>query len=166
VVMSEEEDDEGDLPKISLHAIRGKVASETMKVYGQVGRRISLVLNDSKRANNFLILALAQLLGLQPEGGGMDVIITSGDKIHSPGKCIQVLVELQGCCFNVDFYILAIERYEVVLGTQWLRVLSPMHIMLSNQPLITLMTALKITISQQAFLMKLLPTRRGLASKT
>jgi len=55
----------------------------------------------------------------------MDVTIASGEKIHSPGKCVQVPVELQGMTFTIDFYILQLEDYEVVLGTQWLRILGP-----------------------------------------
>lgn len=36
VVMRDEDGDEGDPPKIFLHAITGREASETMKIYGQI----------------------------------------------------------------------------------------------------------------------------------
>jgi hypothetical protein len=55
------------------------------------------------------------------------VIIASGEKIRSPGKCVQIPVELQGRIFTVDFYILQLEGYGVVLGTQWLRIFGPIH---------------------------------------
>jgi len=71
-------------------------------------------------------LALAKLLKLQPKGkGGMEVIVASGDRIRSPGKCLQVPVELQGCNFYVDIYVLPLEGYGMVLGAQWLRGLGP-----------------------------------------
>jgi len=51
-----------------------------------------LVLIDSGSTHNFV--SLAHLLKLQPEEGGMDVIAASGDRIHSPGKYLQVPIEL------------------------------------------------------------------------
>jgi len=57
----------------------------------------------------------------------VDVTIASGEKIYSLGKCIQIPVELQGMTFTIDFYILPVEDYEVVLGTQWLRILGPIR---------------------------------------
>jgi hypothetical protein len=97
-----------------------------MKVYGQIGSTISLVLIDSRSTHNFVSLALAKLLKLQPKDkGGMEVVVASGDRIRSPGKCLQVPVELQGWNFYVDIYILPLEGYGMVLGAQWLRGLGP-----------------------------------------
>jgi hypothetical protein len=68
------------------------------------------------------------MLNLQlAEDRGMDVTIASGENIYSPSKCVQVPVELQGMTFTIDFYILQLEDYEVVLGTQWLRILGPIR---------------------------------------
>ncbi len=90
-----------------------------MKVYGQIGNTISLALIDSGSTHNFVSLALAKLLKLQPKDkGGMEVIVASGDRIRSPGKCLQVPVELQGWNFYVDIYILPLEGYGMVLGAQ------------------------------------------------
>jgi hypothetical protein len=55
----------------------------------------------------------------------MDIIVESGEKISSPGKCVQIPVELQGWNFCIDFYILPLEGYGLVLSTQWLRILGP-----------------------------------------
>jgi hypothetical protein len=66
------------------------------------------------------------MLKLQPaKGEGMEVMIASGEKIRSWGKCVQISVELKGRIFIVDFYILPLEGYGVVLGTQWLWILGP-----------------------------------------
>jgi len=114
------------IPEISLHAMTGKDNPETMKIYGRIGKTIFLALIDSGSTHNFMSLALARKLGLQPtKGEGMEVVIASGERISSPGKCIQISVELQGRIFVVDFYILPLEGYGVVLGTQWLRILGP-----------------------------------------
>jgi hypothetical protein len=50
------------------------------------------------------------------------VTIASGEKIPCSGKCIQIPVGLQGMTFTIDFSIMPVEDYEVVLGTQWLRI--------------------------------------------
>jgi hypothetical protein len=126
VVMEDEEGEDENPLEISLHAIQGKEAPKTMNVYGLIDRTISLALIDSGRTHNFVSLALAQLLNLQPqEGGGMEVIVASGEKIRSLGKCFQVSLRLQGVSFMIDFYILPLEGYGVVLGTQWLLILGP-----------------------------------------
>lgn len=96
-----------------------------MHVYGLIGKTISLVLIDSGSTHNFLSLALARLLGLQPQEGRMEVMVASGERIRSPGRFEQVPLELQGWGFSVDFYILPLEGYGVVLGTQWLRIFGP-----------------------------------------
>jgi hypothetical protein len=64
VVMEEDDGEEGDQPLVSLHAITGKDAPETMKVYGVINKIISLVLIDFGSTHNFMSLALAHLLGM------------------------------------------------------------------------------------------------------
>jgi hypothetical protein len=55
------------------------------------------------------------------------LIIALEEKIRSPSKCVQIPIGLQVRIFAVDFYILPLEDYEVVLGTQWLRILGPIR---------------------------------------
>jgi hypothetical protein len=120
------QDEEDDTLEMSLHAITGKDTPETMKIYGRFGRSVFLVLINSGSTHNFMCLALARLLKLQlAEEGGMDMIIASVEKICSPSKCVQIPIELQGKIFIVDFCIMQLEGYGVVLGTQWLRILGP-----------------------------------------
>jgi hypothetical protein len=92
-----EDEEDGEPPEISLHAISGKDTLESMKIYKRIGQSHFLVLIDSRSIHNFISLALAQLLRLQPKKeGGMDVMVASGEKLRSLGKCIQIPVELQG----------------------------------------------------------------------
>jgi hypothetical protein len=98
------EAEEEDTPEISLHAITGKDPTETMKTYGGIGLLKFFVLVDSGSTHNFMSLSFARMLNLQSaEEGGMEVTIAPGEKIHSPGKCVQVPVELQGMTFTIDF---------------------------------------------------------------
>jgi hypothetical protein len=125
-VITKEEEEGEDSPKISLHAITGRDASDTIKVYGQIGRSISLVVIDSGSTHNFMSLALAEVLELIPKRGeAMEVIVASGEKIQSSGKCNPIVVELQEWKFHIEFFVLPLEGYGIVLGAQWLRVLGP-----------------------------------------
>ncbi|KAI9182262.1 hypothetical protein LWI28_023696 [Acer negundo] len=69
---------------------------------------------------------LAKKVGLQPvQGGQFEVMVASGERLSSQGKCKCVTLLLQGIPVSVDFYLLPLEGYDIVLGTQWLRTLGP-----------------------------------------
>lgn len=51
--------------------------------------------------------------------------MVSEQTLTSPGKCSQTLLNIQGVPLYVDFYLLPLEGYDVVLGTQWLCTLGP-----------------------------------------
>jgi hypothetical protein len=68
-----------------------------MKIYGRIEQSNFLVLIDSGSTHSFMSLALAQLLRLQPKKeGGMDVMVVLGEKLRSPGKCVQIPVDKAG----------------------------------------------------------------------
>ncbi|GFY94104.1 hypothetical protein Acr_09g0005500 [Actinidia rufa] len=84
-------------PKIYLHAIAGTRAPQTMqpKRWGY---------NRAKE-------------------GQFDVVVASGDKLFSGGKCRGIHKEFQGIPITVDLYVFPLEGYGAVLGAQWLRTL-------------------------------------------
>ncbi|KAK0576161.1 hypothetical protein LWI29_013005 [Acer saccharum] len=129
VVMEEEDIEQtslNDIPAISLHAISGSRAPETMRVRGNIGRISTIVLVDSGSTHNFINEALAKKVGLQPvQGGQFEVMVASGERLSSKGKCKCVTLLLQGIPVSADFYLLPLEGYDIVLGTQWLRTLGP-----------------------------------------
>ncbi|KAA8517478.1 hypothetical protein F0562_017771 [Nyssa sinensis] len=129
VIMEEEdvvEDGVEARPEISFHAISGTHAPETMRVNGSIGHIATIVLVDSGSTHNFINAMLAKKVGLQPiMGGRFEVVVASGEKLSSPGKCTGVKLTLQGFPIFVDFYLLPLEGYDIVLGTQWLRTLGP-----------------------------------------
>ena len=53
--------------------------------------------------------------------------MVSAEKLVSLGRCSQVLLKLQKVPFATDFFILPLQGYDVVLGTQWLRMLGPIQ---------------------------------------
>ncbi|TXG65836.1 hypothetical protein EZV62_007111 [Acer yangbiense] len=126
------EDDMGDSTEnievlaISLHAIASTKVPESMRVHRKIGNEGAIVLIDFGSTHNFVSEKLAEKVGLQPIfGSRFEVVIASGEKLSSFGKCRQVILILQGFSILVDFYLLPLEGYGIVLGTQWLRTLGP-----------------------------------------
>lgn len=79
----------------------------------------------SRSTHNFISEDIAKNVELQAEvEEQFKVVVASGKKFPSRGKCINVKLLLQEIFpIFVDFYILPLERYDKVLKTQWLRTL-------------------------------------------
>uniref|UniRef100_A0A2N9EXV4 RNA-directed DNA polymerase n=1 Tax=Fagus sylvatica TaxID=28930 RepID=A0A2N9EXV4_FAGSY len=113
-----------ELPEISLHAMSGHSAPDTMKVAGQIYSLSTTVLLDSGSSHNFVSESLATLSGLRPsQSQKVRVTVASGEKLTSKGKCSRIPIKLGSFITQVDFYILPLEGYDMVLGTHWLRTL-------------------------------------------
>lgn len=122
----EEQDSAEDVPAISLHAIAGFEGPETMRLCGRVVRLDGTVLVDSGSTHNFISAEFARKAGLEPTiRKKLKVQVASGEELSSPGICTQTQILIQGESITVDLYILPLEGYDVVLGTQWLRTLGP-----------------------------------------
>ncbi|KAL5814797.1 hypothetical protein ACOSQ3_025588 [Xanthoceras sorbifolium] len=95
-----------------------------MRIKGSIGQSSTIVLVNSGSTHNFISEELASRVGLQPvKEGKLQVVMASGEKLSSNGKCSNVKLYLQGVPIFVDFYLLQLEGYDIVLGVQWLRTL-------------------------------------------
>lgn len=116
----------GDSLEISLHAISGTTAPQAMRVRGTAGRHPVVVLIDSRSTHNFVDPKTAKKAGIAIQrNGALEVMVANGERLFSLGHCEQVNLFIQGISVNTDFYLLILERCEVVLGTHWLRTLGP-----------------------------------------
>ncbi|TXG66291.1 hypothetical protein EZV62_007566 [Acer yangbiense] len=123
VEMEIEEEVDSD-PKNSLHAMAGGHTSETMRLFGSIMGQSVMILVDSGSTHNFISSQAARRLQLQPNNkGGMRVLVASGERLESPGQCLNVPIKLQRVTFIIDFFILPLEGFDIVLGKQWLRTL-------------------------------------------
>lgn len=52
-------------------------------------------------------------------------MVGNGDNLQSQGFCSDVELNLQGYHLTMDFYLLALPDYDVVLGAQWLCTVGP-----------------------------------------
>ncbi|KAJ0077699.1 hypothetical protein Patl1_35564 [Pistacia atlantica] len=114
--------------EISLHAMAGSESPKTMRIWGGLMGQSVVALIDSGSTHNFISSQIAQRINLHPTSNSrLEVMVASGEKLSSPGKCSNVQLKLQKIPFFVDFFILPLEGYDVVLGTQWLRTLGPIQ---------------------------------------
>ncbi|KAK2971290.1 hypothetical protein RJ640_001316 [Escallonia rubra] len=119
------ETNEGEeVPEISIHAMCGAKAPQTMRVKGKMGARQVTFLIDSGSTHNFLNDKLATKIGLIPNSEGkFEVSVANGEKLCSSGRCKGVSMVLQGVPIMVDLYLLPLEGCDAVLGAQWLSTL-------------------------------------------
>ncbi|CAO2146506.1 unnamed protein product [Urochloa humidicola] len=120
--------DEGDSDDvvISTNAITGIATSLTMHLGVTLGSNALRALVDSGSTHCFISTAAARRVGLMPSPlPGMTVGVANGDRILCDGICNNVPVAIGKERFSIDFYVIALGGYEMVLGCQWLRTLGP-----------------------------------------
>lgn len=84
-----------------------------MRLLGTLAHKVVIVLIDSSSTHNFISEHMAQRAGLQPTPNRhLEVMVTSGEKLVSPGKFFQTLLNLQG---NQIFYIFIYYPWKVMM---------------------------------------------------
>ncbi|KAL4192967.1 hypothetical protein AMTRI_Chr06g197010 [Amborella trichopoda] len=75
-----------DVPEISLYAIAGTRAPETMRVNGNLHLEAVTALIDSGSTHKVVSGTLAKRVGLKPiSSGKLEVIVASRERLTSPG---------------------------------------------------------------------------------
>jgi hypothetical protein len=112
--------------EVSLHAITGVSTGNTMQLAVQAAHHTIAALVDSGSTHCFVAPDTAQRLGWLPQPRhGMMVGMANGDRISCIGFCPGSSVCIGQEEFSIDFYIVSLAGYEMVLGCQWLRTLGP-----------------------------------------
>jgi hypothetical protein len=113
-----------DEPVISLHAIIGSPTPSTMRVKGRLNNNGITSLMDSGSTHNFLSTRWAEKVGLKPNHTRrLQVIVANGERLECRGLYKGLLLWMQGEPFVVDFFLLALEGNDAMLGTQWFHTL-------------------------------------------
>jgi hypothetical protein len=121
-----EEEEEFEIPEISLHAISGVPTPQTMRISGTIQEARVILLADSGSMHNFLNTKLAERLGLLPDKHtAFEVVVANGERLSNRGKCSAVPVLLEGTLFILEFFLIDLQGYDSVLGAQWLKTLGP-----------------------------------------
>jgi hypothetical protein len=120
------EENDFEIPKISLHAISGVPNPQTMRISGMIKEARVILLADIGSTYNFLNTKLAEKLGLVfDKHTTFEVLVANGERLSSKGKCSVVPVLLEGTLFILEFFLIDLQGYDAVLRAQWLKTLGP-----------------------------------------
>jgi|UPI0004DEAEA7 hypothetical protein len=121
--------DEESMPEelgISLHALTGIDVGNTMKLLVVINGVSLVALVDSGSTHTFIQEGLVDKLGLTVERRTcLSVKVANGDRVPSTGVCRQVVISIDNDTFDISYYTLAMDGFDIVLGVQWLHTLGP-----------------------------------------
>ncbi|XP_075665366.1 uncharacterized protein LOC142635031 [Castanea sativa] len=110
--------------EITLYALVGSPASQTMMVKGRILNQEVVYLIDSGSTNNFLDATELPTLQLHFDTSQvLEVKVADESIVQTLGVCHGVTIFMQRYNFVVDFNVLHLGGCAVVLGTQWLSTL-------------------------------------------
>jgi hypothetical protein len=111
---------------ISLNALTGLASPITMHLGLTLQEHNVRVLVDSGSTHCFIDSDTASRLGLRPRlRPSMTIGVANGDRIPCEGLCAALPIQIGDEHFAINFYIIPLSGYQVVLGCQWLRTLGP-----------------------------------------
>jgi hypothetical protein len=123
---AETETKEAELLGISLYALAGAVAPQTMRLEGKIGVQQVVILIDTDSTHGFVDQQLAKRLHLPvEERNQLSVMVANGEKVPCPGCCVAVTFNLQGHEFQANLHLLTLGGCDVVLGVDLLSTLGP-----------------------------------------
>lgn len=122
----EEPADDGDHVKISLHAFTSIRMGRTVRWKMLVNGHELFALVDSGSTHTFLAEAVAHRLCMMPRPRpGMGVTMANGDRVTSSSVCTNTHFIIGHEEFFVDYYVIPLEWFDVILGVKWLCTLVP-----------------------------------------
>lgn len=114
--------------QISLNALTGSTSYRTMRVKGNVKRKLIIILIDSGSTHNFLSPDVVKRVSLTTEDtDSLPVSVADGTRMMSTAICRDFQWEMQGTTFKTDMRILQLKGCDMVLGIQWLATLGPVQ---------------------------------------
>ncbi len=119
-----ETDDDIEAVTHIVHALAGYSNPQTMKIRGTLKHQLVTVLIDTGSTNNFIDRKVIARLAYHIECcDKFEVKVADGWILTYDSKCSKIKLMLQGQELFVDFFLLPLEDYEVVLGIKWLSIL-------------------------------------------
>jgi hypothetical protein len=113
-------------PLISLNAIIGISAVETMRLAVQITTTTLTALVDFGSTHSFISVEAASRLHLLPiHRPGLRVKVANGDQVACDGVCKDTRFTINDEEFVLDFFVIPLAGYDMVLGVHWLRTLGP-----------------------------------------
>ncbi|XP_051209991.1 uncharacterized protein [Lolium perenne] len=114
---------------LSQQAVSGTENNACFRLQGVIQGREILILIDSGSSGNFISELLAKHLeGVQPLPVPVKVKVANGGIISGSHYIPECLWSCQGAQFNTSVKVLPIQCYDLILGIEWLKTQSPMHV--------------------------------------
>jgi hypothetical protein len=111
---------------ISLHTLSGACTAETMRLPVSMQDQSLITLIDSGSTHCFMVAHVTHRLNLTPTAkDGITVGVANGERLPCLGVCSALPLAINGELYYIDFLVIALEGYEMVLGCNWLRTLGP-----------------------------------------
>jgi hypothetical protein len=103
--------------EISLNALSDMSTGQTMRLGVAMRNQTLVALVDSGSTHCFMAEHMARHLELRPiSTTGMTVGVANGERLPCVGVCPTLSFSIHGEVFCMDFFIIALDGYEVVLG--------------------------------------------------
>ncbi|XP_068666496.1 uncharacterized protein [Aristolochia californica] len=100
--------------------------SNTMKVRSRLQHLQLLALVDLGSTHNFVSQLAAQQLGLMVQNNtGISVSVANGETISSAGISHSTAFHIEEHSFVLDFLVIPLAGFDLVLGIKWLQTLGP-----------------------------------------
>jgi hypothetical protein len=113
-------------PLISLNAITGISAAETMRLAVRITMATLTTLVDSGSTHSFISMEAASRLHLLPiHRPGLRVKVVNDDQVACDGICKDTCFTIDDEEFMLDFFMIPLAGYDMVLGVHWLCTLGP-----------------------------------------
>ncbi|KAF5775135.1 putative nucleotidyltransferase, Ribonuclease H [Helianthus annuus] len=111
---------------ISYNALSGDSSSTTLRFSGTVQGKTVQILLDGGSTHCFVQTRVAQFLNFAIEAiTPFSVLVGSGDRLLCSGIARKVELIVQNHSIVVDFYVLPLQGWDMVLGVSWLATLGP-----------------------------------------
>ena len=111
---------------VSINAIFGLASHQTMRIHGNIKKKVVIILIDLRSTHNFLDLVVAKRTRcLIQITNPMKAAVVDGTRITSDATYRQSTWNMQGKEFQVDLRLIPLGGYNMVLGIQWLAELGP-----------------------------------------
>ena len=112
--------------QISLHALSGHMAPETLRLLGRINRHKVWILIDVGSTHNFIQECLVSILGLNAQfTQPLMVMVGNSHELKCSKWCRDISLQVQDQSFIINFHVLSLCGADLILNVEWLKLLGP-----------------------------------------
>jgi hypothetical protein len=113
-------------PDISLNALTGFSAPQTLKLIGYFKHRKVIILVDSGRTHDFIHRRIAQETNCYIHAvNNFQIMIANGGSMKCGGRCENASLQIGEYCLKSHMFSIDMGGCDIVLGVEWIRTLGP-----------------------------------------